>query len=298
MCVRIMNIFLKKGGSHLNSVGRIGVTVDVPRSFGLFHILCLVALFLIAILLARALDGASERKFRYAMLIIWITLALFDLYKQITHDYMHTDGAGNIIYDYYWYAFPFQLCSTPLYVLPLIAFLKEGRLREAFISFLTFFSLIGGVFVLILPETCFTDRLFVNIQTMLHHGAQVIISILLVRRYKSKMRFRFFLDGFFVFLAFVGIAFLLNVSINGIFGEAVYGFNMFYIGPYYLELMPALSFLSEIAPYPVFLFGYIVLISSLAYLSYRILLAIVTRGAEGEGDSENFSNDSNENIEK
>ncbi len=261
----------------INVASSYGITVEIPRAFGFFHILCLALLLAVGVILVRALDSVSDRAFRRAMLIIWITLLVLDLYKQISYDLIHIDEYGNIIYDYYWYAFPFQLCSTPLYVLPFIAFMREGRVRDGFVGFLAFFSFVGGLFVLILPETCFTDRLYVNIQTMLHHGMQVIISVLLVRRYKEKNKIRLFLDGLYVFLAFVGIALLLNIMVNCIFGEAVYGFNMFYIGPFYLEVMPALSAITTAVPYPVYLIGYTAIVSVASYLSYQLLRATVGR---------------------
>ena len=34
---------------------------------------------------------------------------------------------NTLIKDYTWSSFPFQLCSTPLYILPLIIFLKDNK---------------------------------------------------------------------------------------------------------------------------------------------------------------------------
>lgn len=256
----------------------LGITVKEPYAFGIFHILCLVLLFALGFFLVRRLDFATEKTFRRAMLFIWIVLVALDLYKQISYDLLHIDEGGNIFADYNWYSFPFQLCSSPIYILPFIAFMRGGKVRDGFIGFLAFFSFVGGVFVLLFPETCFTERLYVNIQTMLHHGMQVIISILLVRHYRRKMNIRLFNRGFMVFLSLVGIAFMLNLGVNMLLGDEAYGFNMFYIGPFYLDELPALSPLTELIPYPVFLIGYIALITGLSYLSYLSLFALVRKG--------------------
>ncbi len=273
----------ERGEGVVRSAGGIGVSMPVPRAYGLFHIASVALIFLVCFFFVRWLASAavSERGFRTALFVIWLILIAFDLYKQISFDLLRKDSAGNIIADYHWYAFPFQLCSTPHYVLPFVIFMKQGRARDAFVGFLAFFSFVGGVFVLLVPETCFTDRLFVNIQTMLHHGMQVIISLLLVFRYKGRVRLRMYLDSAVVFSVLVSLALILNVSLNVTFGESVHGFNMFYIGPFHLELMPALSALATGLPYPVYLFGYMATLSLAAFLSYLLLRAVSRPGHSG-----------------
>ena len=50
-------------------------------------------------------------------------------------------------YNYAWYAFPWQFCSTPMYI-GLLAGLSKGKLHDHFCAYLATFALFAGTAVM------------------------------------------------------------------------------------------------------------------------------------------------------
>jgi hypothetical protein len=160
-------------------------------------------------------------------------MLVLELYKQVVFSF-HLSAEG-IVFAYEWGAFPFQLCSTPLYVLPLVAFLPDGRLRQSLLSYSASYALLGGLAVLLYPASVFTDVLGINLQTMLHHLLQCVIGVYLGMRYRRELSWRHFLLGTLPFLSFLSLAVWLNEWVHrylvGVGSDA--HFNLFFVSPYY-----------------------------------------------------------------
>lgn len=236
-------------------------------SYGWFHLMWVVIIAVVTTLLCIKFKNCSDKTMRRITLIIAITLIVFDLYKQITYDgnLEFSEELGKFTFDYDWYAFPFQLCSTPHYVLPFIIFLPDSRVRDAFIGFMMFFSLVGGLCVFAYPEDCLVSTISVNIQTMLHHGMQITLAVFYAVHERRKLNIRYYLRAIPVFVCFMLTAFSLNLIVDAIFRAqgitGAEGFNMFYIGPIVDCSLPVLNIIYPLVPYPVFfclyLFGFI-----------------------------------------
>ena len=231
-----------------------------PVSFGWFHILAIIIVIATTVLFVKKWGHADEKNFRRLALILWCILVALEVYKQIVFTF--TPEEGSIVADYSWYAFPFQFCSTPLYVIPFVVFLPEGKVRDACTMFLATFSLFGGIAVMCYPGDVFIETIGINIQTMVHHGSQVTFGILCAHRLylKGKFSLEHFLGGVVAFASLVLVAIMLNISIyhalqaNGMDDT----FNMFFISPYFDCTLPVLSIFSPLVPYPVFLAIYII----------------------------------------
>lgn len=229
-----------------------------PASFGLFHIVSVLLTFAVTLFLILKFRNCSDKTFRKIALFFWIIMVLFEVYKQINFAFDYNDGAPTWAYE--WYIFPFQFCSTPLYVLPFIAFMRDGKIRDVFISFMCYFSLLGGIAVMIYPGNVFIETIGINIQTMVHHGTQLALGIYFAVYSRRKIGKRFFKSAIPLLFIFIAIAFALNIGVyewmlsNGIDEE----FNMFYISPYFTAPLPIFSDISESAPYPIYLLLYIV----------------------------------------
>jgi hypothetical protein len=223
-------------------------------------------------LLVWRLRKAGPRTVRIILLCAWLLMVLGECYKQITYTYNFAQD-GTIVKDYLWYAFPFQLCSTPLYVLPLAALFPDGRVRDALIAFLTTFSLFGGFVVYCFPGDVFMPIVGINIQTMLHHGLQIAIGVYLAVRYCKKLNLRYFLGGVIVFACLVTVAVGLNLGMHEylISTGQTDDFNMFYLSPYYECYMPVLSIIRPLVPYGAFL---------LIYVLGFILIGFIVLGVE------------------
>ena len=241
---------------------------DAPKNYGAFHIIMILLVILASALMCVHLKIASDKTFRKTLFIIWAVMVIGEIYHQLCFSF--DSSPDGFEWSYPWYKFPFQFCSSPLYTLPFVIFLPDGRIRDGFVAFLASFSLFAGLAVTIYPNDVFCSTLGVNLQTMIHHGLQVVIGVFLAVRNREKLSVRFFLRGVPVFISILAIAFVMNevgyhmLSASG----ATDTFNMFYISPYFDCTLPILCDLYPILPYPVFLMVYLfgfILVAALVY---------------------------------
>ena len=232
--------------------------VDVPQSYGPYHITCVVLTILFAILLVATLKNAKDKTVRTLTAIVWVVLVVFEIGKQLLFS-VSMDAAGNFVWDYRWHYLPFQFCSSPLYILPFVAFAKEGKLRDAAIVFLGTFSVFAGTCVMVFPGDVFLWYDFINVQTMVHHGAQIFFGAYLAFRYRDKLNFKNLARATGMFTVLCAIALLLNLLSYRFF--PTWGIdeilNMFYISPYLPCTLPVLSEVYKLVPYPAFLCIYV-----------------------------------------
>ena len=231
--------------------------MESPGNYSPFHIAFLLLTIAVTIFLIWKFRDCDEKTARRILLGAWITLVIFEVYKQVIFSY---DGNAATPWSYPWYIFPFQLCSNPLYVFPFAAFLKKGPAKDAVVSFLATFSVFGGLAVMFYPNDVFTGVGGVNVQTMVHHGTQVAVGIFLAARHRRNWSLKVFLKGVIPFAILSAIAIGLNeimyahFTSNGI--DAT--FNMFYISRHYSCTLPVLSAIYPKVPYPAFLILYLV----------------------------------------
>ncbi|MBQ8444416.1 MAG: YwaF family protein [Clostridia bacterium] len=208
--------------------------MEVPTWFGWYHLLCLGIVIGLVVLVCFTCRKLTEKQFRIICLVVSLVLILLEVYKQLNFSY---DVASDT-WSYHWYAFPFQFCSSPMYVLLLIACLKECKFREYLCSFLATFGLLAGVLVMCYPVSCYIDVIGINIQTMVHHGAMVVMGGVLLASGKAKIEHKTILKAMSVFAVLVGTAFLMNIIFHSTGNTQT--FNMFYIGPYFDCELPIL----------------------------------------------------------
>ncbi len=222
--------------------------MERPTSYGVFHLAAFALVILVTALLCWKGKRVKDRTFRMIVFLTWLILILFEAYKQINYTF-HYNG-GQPYWDYQWYAFPFQLCSSPLYILPFVFLSKEGSLiRQAAVAYSATYVLFAGIAVMIYPEGVFVGTIGINIQTMVWHGSQVVLGIYFLVRYRDRLTLRFFACGVAVFFIMVGVAMTLNMTVPNYIDET---FNMFYISPKFPSSLPVLNVLWELVPWPVF----------------------------------------------
>ena len=218
-------------------------------------------------------------------MIGWIVIFVLEVYKQLVFSF---ELAGDVpTWDYQWYAFPYQLCSTPLYILPFIFLLKEGKVKDATMAYIMTFSLFGGLAVFFYPNDVFVETIGINIQTMIHHGLQIVLGIFVMVYNRKRLDIKFWLRSIYVFAALVSIALILNISVYHIFAAKGIDetFNMFYVGPYFDCTLPLLSIVYPKIPYICFILLYIlgfVLISYIIYIVEKGIYKLASRGTKNE----------------
>lgn len=254
-----------------------------PLPYGAFHLASLLILVLFTAFLIIRFRRASDKTLRRILLTAWLVMLIMEVYKQLCLTLKCPDGV-TASWQYQWYIFPFQFCSTPLYALPLAIFLPEGRVRRAVMTFLSTFSLFAGLVVMVYPNDVFTTLIGVNVQTMLHHGLQVALGVFLAVYDHRRAGRRHFVWSLFVFYAFAAVAMAINLGAYHLLGIRDV-LNMFFISPYFDCTLPILSNIYKAAPYPVFLLVYLVgfaAVSGIVYAAERGLTALITRASRGK----------------
>lgn len=268
-----MNIFEK-----LISFLEAGTVVPTP--YGIFHLVSVAITALITFLLIKYFKDCDDKTLRKLVLSFWIAFIILEIYKQ-THMSFHFND-GDPYWDYQWYAFPFQFCSSPHFILPFVIFMKDGKVRDACISFMSFYCFVAGVSVFLVPTDVFTEVIGNNIQTMYHHGMQIVFGIYFMVHFRKKLSFKYLTSGLTVLASLIAVALVLDVAIykyfmaNGI-DET---FNMFFISPYFPCTLPVLSSIYAAVPYPVFLLLYIsafLIGGGIVYLAAMGTRALVTK---------------------
>jgi hypothetical protein len=144
--------------------------------YGLFHIASLVAMVLVTILLCVLWKKGKIKDPRKVVRITAIIVLALEIYKQIVYSFSVTETG--IVFDYLWYIFPWQFCSTPLYV-GLLAGFSKGKLHKYYSAYLATYALFAGLAVMLYPGDVFTHWSGICVQTMVCHGSMVVIAIFL-----------------------------------------------------------------------------------------------------------------------
>ncbi len=251
--------------------------METPKPYGVFHLCAFALVIVLSVLLWVKGKNAKDRSFRGVCFAAWVILVLFETYKQINFSFNY--NGGEPYWDYQWYAFPFQLCSAPIYILPFVFLSKEGtRVRLATVAFMATYVLFAGIAVMFYPVSVFIGTIGINVQTMVWHGTQVILGCFFLSRYRKELSLRFFARGIVVFLIMVGVAVALDLIIPSFTDET---FNMFYISPKFPSTLPILSLLygeEPVIPWAVFFLLYLVAYTIAAFLIY-LLGKLLTLGS-------------------
>lgn len=126
---------------------------------------------------------------------------------------------------YDWWYFPFQLCSMPIYLLPLHLFSKNERIREMTGTFLIDYGMMAGILVFLDTSGFHYPIEILTVHSYLWHILMIVMGILLLRRVKLSKRS--FIDAFHLYLFLAMIAEILNI----LFRKE--GIDMYYLSPFY-----------------------------------------------------------------
>ena len=239
--------------------------MKTPSLYGWFHLICLACVIGLCILCVWKAHTLTDKQLDTILIVTASVLIGLEIYKQLLFAY----NPGDDTWEYEWYAFPFQFCSTPMYVMPAAYFVKNQKIRYALYAFLATFGFFGGTVVMIYPGDVFIELTGVNIQTMVHHGMMVVIAVLLYASGKVKFSHKTILHAIPVFVCLILTACILN-EVYYQFGDLEQDFNMFYISPHFDCTLPLLSLLYPLMPYPAFLIMYVVGFGLAGYVLHLI----------------------------
>jgi len=234
--------------------------MSTPKAFGWFHLMWMFITVFSLILLFKLRKKYSDKQLKIVLGVYGIIALILEVTKQIMWSFNYDAVKSIVTWDYQWYAAPFQLCTTPIFVSIICLFLKEGKLRNALLSYMAFVTILGGFITILIPDSCFVSDILINIHTMWLHCGSVVVSVYLIMSRAVELEKQNLINSFKVFFSFVLIAEILNIAIYnmGILnGEA---FNMFYISPYFTSTLPVFNVLQENLPFILYLITYIIAI--------------------------------------
>ena len=253
----------------------LNVKMKTPVPYGSFHLFFLITFFLAGILLCRYHAKAGERFVRRLLLLTSLTVLCLEIYKQINFSFRYE--GGRILFDYQWYAFPFQFCSTPMYIGLLAALIKNKHIHQSLCAYLGTYSLFAGVCVMLYPVSVFVDTVGINIQTMVCHGLMVTVGMYLLYSGYVKTEYRTVRRALPVFLILVLMASVMNEAAHqtGLLKKET--FNMFFISPYCAPELPVYSLVQQILPFPLSVVVYILAFTAASCLILSLAAVIKAR---------------------
>ena len=248
--------------------------MEEPEAFGWFHLMWLFFVLVTVIFLYKKKKKNSEKQLKLVLGIYGITALVLEVLKQLSWSFNYDSVINVVSWDYQWYAFPFQLCTTPIFISLICLFLKKGKIRNCLLSYMAFVTILGSISTMILPDSCLVSDILVNIHTMWLHLGSFVVSVYLIMNGIVKVNKKNFINAILVFLVFVSIALIMNIGVynSGILNDET--FNMFYISPYFESTLPVFDVIYEKVPYILFLIIYIVALSLGAGIIYFIAMLI------------------------
>ena len=240
-----------------------------PKVGGWFHLsfwaLSIAAGVLLCLWLKDGKKHAPHVVVSTAVLVI-----LLEVYK--LYHFGLIQGGGTFAFP--WRYFPFQFCSTPMYVGFLTAFFPKGKVRDSLYAYLATFSVFAGAAVMIYPGDVFVETIGINIQTMICHGTMISVGAALFAGGHVKLEHKTILKALPVFAVCVAIACVMNelAHVTGLLARE--SFNMFYFSPYVAPSLPVYSLVQGVVPFPWSLIIYIAGFTAAAYLMLLIAKGI------------------------
>ena len=243
--------------------------MDKPPLYGWFHLFWFILSILAAVVLCYTHKAGDDARVRRVVFYTALTVVILEIYKMINFSFSYE---GGITFDFQWYAFPWQFCSTPMYAGILTGVFRKGKMHDALNAYLATFAMFAGLCVMFYPATAFIDTIGINIQTMICHGSMITVGVYLLYSGYVKLEQRTILKAIPVFAVTAMIAVILNelAYYTGLLETDT--FNMFFISRHCEPSLPVYSMVQQTVAYPWCLIIYIAGFSLAAYL---ILLSAI-----------------------
>ena len=238
--------------------------MDVPGLFSWFHFVMLIPIIAFSILLPLFFRNSSEKTYKRILFYAWITLLVLEVIKQIIKAFHYGSPS---YWEYSIRDFPFSICSMIYYFVPIILFVdkeKHPKIVDAAIGYMCFICLVAGLAVCIYTNMIMSNLIFINIQSLVHHGTQVVLGIYIFVWNRKSITVRTVYRSLIAFVITAAIAIGINLAFYPHF------INMFFINPTRITNLPIGNIVQEKAGYPVYLLLFLLTISGVTFLMYFI----------------------------
>ncbi|MBQ9457892.1 MAG: YwaF family protein [Bacilli bacterium] len=236
--------------------------MEKPGLVSWFHFGALILIIASSILIPWRFRNAGEKTYKRILLGCWLTLLVLEAGKQILLAFHYGSPS---YWEYSYRDFPFSICSMIYYFAPIILFMnhqKHPKIVDAAVGYLCFISLVGGLLVCVYSDMVTSRLIYINIQTFLQHGSQVVIGVLIFIWKRKTITIKTFYRSMIAFLITVVIAIAINLSFQPHF------INMFFINPMIITNLPVGNIIQEKAGYPVYLLCFLLAMALVAFLAY------------------------------
>ena len=116
----------------------------------------------------------------------------------------------------------------PMYLCPIIAFLKDGKLRDALYNFSLGFNMLGGIMAFIEPSGINNTYWALTFHSYIWHTLLIFVGLYFGFSGRAAKKVKDFKGAVIVYLVLCVIAFSFNLIFREVSGGDV---NCFYIGP-------------------------------------------------------------------
>lgn len=243
-------------------------TMEEPEVISWFHLIALIPIIAAAVLLPLFFRDAEEKIYKRVLLIFWVVLIVLEIFKQLVKSFHY----GNPSYwEYSVRDFPFSICSMVYYFIPIILFVhkeKHPKIVDAAAGYLCLICLAAGIVVCIYPKMATSTFIYINIQTFIHHGSQVVLGVFVYVWNRKSITIKTVYRSLIAFAITAVIAIMINVAFYPHF------INMFFINPTRITNLPVGDIIQEKAGYPVYLLAFLSVIAFMTFLTYFVETSI------------------------
>lgn len=198
----------------------LAVPMERPKSYGTFHLTFMIVGLIVVVLAAFLLRKLNDKQNRIFLGIVGGILTISEVIKILFNTFILNGG------NFAWWVFPFQLCSIPMYLCLICAFVKNEKFNSYLYEFMFGISLITAFLTLVEPSGLNKDYIFLTLHSYIWHLTLIFIGMYLYFSKRACTNKKGFLKAMTVFGVVTIIALLLNIFIQKP------GFNAFYISPY------------------------------------------------------------------
>ena len=210
-------------------------------------------------------NDMNDRIAGRSLILMGLGFALLEVFKQIYLIRNVFEGGYNV-----WYV-PFQLCSMPIYLLPIAAAAgKESAARRTVLTFLMDYGFLGGVMALIVRDG-FTFRAhpLLTAHGWIWHLGMIAAALLIMWKGEGDLSIKGWLRTLPLFLALALMAEIINVALHG-YGDC----DMFYISPYHLSSQPVFRDVDAAVGRPAGILIYLGAVCFGAFISHVIMYVL------------------------
>lgn len=197
--------------------------MEVPPAYGAFHLSFMIIGFFLCFFVAFLLRKLSDRANRILIFSIGVFLLVTEVYKQLLYKLVICPDDL-----YHWGAFPFHLCSIPLYLCLIVPFLKKGRLQQTMYDFLMTYNLLSGFIAFFEPSGLLHEYVTMTAHSLIWHMLLVFLGAYVAFSRRGGIEKSSFKRATVMWLVLCVMAFAIN-CIHWRVSEG--DINNFFVGP-------------------------------------------------------------------